>query len=292
MSAPIIEFNDVGVRRGQNQILTGVNWRVEPGQRWVLLGPNGAGKTTLLQMAAAREFPSTGTVSVLGERLGAADLFALRTRIGLSSSALADQIDRAEKVRDVVLTAARAMLGHWHERYSDDEIARAHYLLDVFGVDHLAERTFGTLSEGERKRVQCARSLMTDPELLLLDEPGAGLDLGGREALLSALSELAASRSIPAIVLVTHQVETIPQRFTHALLLSPHEPARNVARTRGDPEKTRAGHVLAAGPIAEVLTSDHLSETFALPLNAWEVDGRWVARAAPQEQHGRRARHG
>jgi len=271
VGTPIVDVVDVGVRRGGNQILTGINWRVEPGERWVLLGANGAGKTTLLQLVAAREFPTSGTVSVLGHRMGAVNVFDLRPRIGLASAALAEQINGAERVRDVVLTATRAMLGRWREQYTPAEIERANYLLDVFGVGGLAERTFGTLSEGERKRVQSARALMTDPELLLLDEPGAGLDLGGREALLEALSELAASRTIPAIVLVTHQVETIPRDFTHALLL-------------------RQGRALAAGPIRDVITSANLSAAFGLPLNAWEADGRWVARAAPAEVHGRRAK--
>lgn len=271
MPEPIVDVVDVGVRRGPNQILSDVNWRVDAGQRWVLLGPNGAGKTTLLQLVAARTFPTTGTVHVLGHRMGAVNVFELRPRIGLASAALADQINGSERVRDVVLTATRAMLGRWHESYTEAQVARAEDLLRAFGVGELAERTFGTLSEGERKRVQSARALMTDPELLLLDEPGAGLDLGGREALLGALTELASSAAIPAIVLVTHQVETIPQEFTHALLL-------------------HGGRVMAAGPIGEVLNSETLSATFGLPLNAWEVDGRWIARAAPAEPRGRRGR--
>jgi len=252
---------DVTVRRGGTTILDQVTWRVADGERWVVLGPNGAGKTTLLQIASARMHPTSGTAVVLGSRLGAVDLFELRPRIGVTSAALADRIPPHERVLDVVLTAAYGMTGRWREQYEAVDHERAHVLLDVFGVAHLAERTFGTLSEGERKRVQIARALMTDPELLLLDEPAAGLDLGGREELLGALTELARDPRSPVMVLVTHHVEEIPVGFTHALLL-------------------REGRVSAAGPLEEVITAEHLSAAFGLPLEVQRHGDRWSARAS------------
>ncbi|HEY0698539.1 MAG TPA: ATP-binding cassette domain-containing protein, partial [Micromonospora sp.] len=202
----VVDLDSVGVVRSGTDLLRDVTWRVELDERWVVLGPNGAGKTTLLGLAGGRLHPSTGTVHVLGERIGRTDLTELRTRIGLSTAALADRIPAEERVRDVVVTAAWSVVGRWRESYDPADEARAAALLAQFGVADLAERSYGTLSEGERKRVQIARALMTDPELLLLDEPAAGLDLGGREDLVSTLSVLALDDTSPATVLVSHHV--------------------------------------------------------------------------------------
>jgi iron complex transport system ATP-binding protein len=256
----VLELADVSVIRSGQRLLDDVTWTVDEADRWVVLGPNGAGKTTLLQVAAAQLHPSAGYAAVLGEMLGAVDVFELRPRVGLTSAALADRVPRTERVRDVVLTASYAVVGRWRERYEDYDEHRAHDLLGRLGVAHLADRTFGTLSEGERKRVQIARALMTDPELLLLDEPAAGLDLGGREALVSTLADLAADPTSPATVLVTHHVEEVPPGFTHALLL-------------------REGRVVAAGPVRNTLTPAALSECFGMPLRLQHADGRWTARA-------------
>src|SRR5690606_6492807 len=221
----------------------------------------GAGKTTLLKLAAAQLHPTTGRVYVLGERLGRTDVQELRTRVGLSSADLADQVPANERVADVVLTAAWGVLGRFRERYDAVDQARAERLLDQLGVADLADRRYGTLSEGERKRVQIARALMTDPEVLLLDEPAAGLDVAGREELVGALAELAGDESSPVLVVVTHHVEEIPPGFTHLLLL-------------GD------GKVEAAGPLEEVLTSENLSRAFGMDLLVAHGGGRWLARAA------------
>jgi iron complex transport system ATP-binding protein len=255
----VLDLIGVTVVRNETTLLDEVTWTVREGERWVLLGPNGAGKTTLLQIAGARLHPSKGTARILDETLGTVDVFELRPRIGLSSAAFAETLPANERVADVVLTAAYAVAGRWHESYDPLDHRRSTDLLAAFGVAHLADRTFGTLSEGERKRVQLARSLMTDPELVLLDEPAAGLDLGGRETLVQDLSELARDRRSPVLVLVTHHVEEIPPGFTHALLL-------------------RQGRVVAAGPIDETLTDETLTAAFDVPLAVQRTDGRWTAR--------------
>ena len=257
----VLQLAGVTVRRGTSTILDSVDWQVNEGERWIVLGPNGAGKTTLLQIVAARLHPTSGEATVLDSTLGKVDVFELRPRIGISSAALAERLPTAETVRDVVLTAAYGVTGRWHETYDELDEQRAKDLLSAFDVDHLADRTYGTLSEGERKRVQIARALMTDPELLLLDEPGAGLDLGGREELVGALSELASDPASPVLVHVTHHVEEIPPGFTHLLLMN-------------------KGGIQAAGPIEEVLTADNLSAAFGLPLIVAPGGGRWLARAA------------
>ena len=254
------ELSKVSVVRPGKVLLEDINWTVQEGERWVVLGPNGAGKTTMLQILAAQMHPTTGVVGLLGEVLGAVDVFELRPRIGLTSAALADRVPRSERVSDVVVSASYAVLGRWREEYDEQDHQRAKVLLTELGIGHLSERTFGTLSEGERKRVQIARALMTDPELMLLDEPAAGLDLTGREQLVRSLSSIATAEGAPAMVLVTHHVEEIPPGFTHAMLL-------------------KQGRIVAAGPIDEALTDQNLSDTFDLALSLTHTDGRYFARA-------------
>lgn len=258
MSA-VIELADVSVVKGGSFLLNAISWRVEDDERWVVIGPNGAGKTTLLQVLSTHLHPTDGVVGILGEVVGTVDLFELRPRIGLTSAALADRIPRNELVSDVVVSASYAVIGRWRESYDEQDHARAAELLQEVGASHLSSRVFGTLSEGERKRVQIARALMTDPELLLLDEPAAGLDLGGREDLVSTLSVLAYDEASPATVLVSHHVEEIPPGFTHVLML-------------------RAGEVVASGPLGATLTQQALSATFGLPLTLERADGRYSAR--------------
>jgi iron complex transport system ATP-binding protein len=257
----VLELAGVTVVRNGSTLLDSVDWSVSEGERWVILGPNGAGKTTLLQIAAARMHPTAGVAGVLGEVLGTVDVFELRPRIGLASASLSERLPGRERVADVVVTASYGVTGRWHEAYDELDHERAAELLRVLGVDHLADRTFGTLSEGERKRVQIARALMTDPELMLLDEPFAGLDLGGREDLVRRLGTIAADIYAPALVLVTHHVEEIPPGFTDVLLL-------------------RQGRVVAAGPLEITLTQANLQATFGLPLVLEQHGGRWSARAS------------
>lgn len=259
--ARVLDFSKVSVVRGGTRILDSVAWTVDDDERWVVLGPNGAGKTTLLQIAATALQPTSGTATILDERLGKTDVFDLRPRIGVASSALARRIPAEETVRDVVLTAAYAVTGRWNEVYDDVDVERAREVLADWGLTAFEERRFGTLSDGEQKRVQIARAVMTDPEILLLDEPAASLDLGAREELLQLLGAYARDAASPAMVMVTHHVEEIPPGFTHALLLA-------------------GGTVHAAGPLDAVLTAENLSETFGLPIRLTADDGRFAARAA------------
>lgn len=259
---PVLDLRDVGLRRDGRLLLDGVTWRVGPTDRWVVLGPNGSGKTSLLRIASLWLHPTTGTVQVLGEELGRTDVRPLRARIGVSSAALADQLRPDLLVRDVVVTSRRGALEPWWHTYDDHDRERAAAALSRVGADHLARRTFGTLSSGERQRVQLARTLAAEPDLLLLDEPSAGLDLGAREDLVARVGALAADLSVAPTVLVTHHVEEIPEGFTHVLLL-------------------RGGRVVAAGPLADTLTEPALSDTFAISVRLATEDGRWRAWARP-----------
>ena len=258
MSDEVLKLRGVSVRRETSLLLRNVDWTAHEDERWIIIGPNGAGKTTLLQVASTLLYPTEGTVEVLGERLGEVDVFELRPRIGLTSASLAERVPSAEKVIDLVLTASYAILGRWKEEYESADVTRAVELLDALGCAHLIRRRFATLSEGERKRVQIARAMMPDPEMLLLDEPAAGLDLGGREDLLRRLSVLARNPKAPMMVLVTHHVEEVPDGFTHAMLL-------------------RRGTVLMAGPIEDVFTAKNLSRCFGVPLEIERHEKRWRA---------------
>ncbi len=258
----VLSLTDASYVRNQRPILDSVSWQVDDSERWVVLGPNGAGKSTILKLATATDFPTSGSVDVLGERLGKVDVFELRTRIGFVSSATARRIPQAERVRDVVLTAAYAVEGRWNEEYDSTDVRQADRVLAEWDLLDLAEQKFGTLSDGEQKRVMIARAVMTDPEVLLLDEPSANLDLGARERLLQMLSGFASSPFSPAMVMVTHHVEEIPPGFTHVLLV-------------------RDGKMLAGGPIAQTLTAANLEATFGLPFDLSYANGRFAAVAKP-----------
>jgi iron complex transport system ATP-binding protein len=257
-AAPVLELRGVSVIRSGRPILDGLDWTVRAGERWAIIGPNGSGKTTLLQVASTYLWPSRGSVRVLGAEIGNVDARELRRAIGYVSPALAAQIDNDLAAADVVMTARHAALAPWWHTFSDEDRLRALSLLEVMGCRQLAGRTFGTLSSGERQRVLIARTLMTQPDLLLLDEPAAGLDLGAREALIGRLTDLATAAAPAAIVLVTHHVEEIPTGFTHALVLA-------------------GGRAIAAGRIREALASGILSEAYGLPLQVDAGNGRFRA---------------
>jgi len=255
----VVDFRSVSVVREGNLILDDFEWAVNDDERWVIIGPNGAGKTTLLMLAAAHEHPTEGTVTVLDEVLGEGDVFGLRPRLGLASTAMARRIPATETVVNVVMTAAWAVTGRWNEQYDVVDEDRARRVLAEWKLEHLADRTFGTLSDGEQKRTMIARAIMTDPEMLLLDEPAASLDLGSREELMRLLGDYAMSPSAPVILMVTHHVEEIPAGFTHALVL-------------------KDGRVHSAGPISTTLSSEVLSSAFGVPITVSRFAGRFAAR--------------
>jgi iron complex transport system ATP-binding protein len=259
MISPPLELDHIVVERSGRRILDDICLTVRDDENWLVLGANGSGKTTLLRVASMYDHPSSGTVRVLGEQLGRTDVRRLRRRVGYASAALAGQFRTELTAADVVMTARYAALEPWWHQYDDDDRARARACLDRMGVAAFADRTLGTLSSGEQQRVFLARTLMNDPGVVLLDEPSARLDLGGREQLVHALTDLAADPDGPPVVLVTHHVDEVPEGVTHALLL-------------------RDGRVVTQGPIADALTSESLSECFAMPLTLERRgDGRWTA---------------
>jgi iron complex transport system ATP-binding protein len=253
-----LELAGVGVTRDGRDLLRDVDWSVRRDERWVVLGPNGSGKSTLLRVASLQLHPTHGEVTVLGQRLGRCDVRALRRRVGYAAAALADSFRPTITALDVVMTAKHAALEPWWHEYDDADRAEATERLARLGVEHLAGREFGTLSSGERQRVLVARTLMGDIGLVLLDEPNAGLDVGGREWLVAGLDALGRDPSSPPSVLVTHHLEEIPPSTTHALLV-------------------RDARVAAAGPVEEVLTAGAVSETFGVPLGVRRQAGRWFA---------------
>jgi iron complex transport system ATP-binding protein len=248
------------VRREGVVVLDHIDWQVRLGERWVILGPNGSGKTTLLGIAGARLWPSGGLVEILGAQLGHVDVRTLRPRIALVSGSVTRQLRADLPARHVVVSGLYAALETWWHSYSEDDWLKADRLLEEAGVAAIAERPFGVISEGERQQVLLARALMGEPDLLLLDEPAAGLDLGARERLVGRLITLAADPRSPTMVLVTHHCEEIPQKFTHAGLV-------------------RQGTFVAAGQLPDVVTSEMVSRCFDLPVSVGCDDGRWWSRA-------------
>ncbi|MEP7201040.1 MAG: ABC transporter ATP-binding protein [Ilumatobacteraceae bacterium] len=260
-----LRLTDVSFVRDGRMILAPLTWKVLQDQRWVVLGANGSGKTTLLRIASMYEHPSSGDVSVLGERLGRTDVRVLRRRIGYMSPSLSVQLRPELRCLDIVMTAKYAALEPWWHRYDEADEARARTCLDRMGVGWLADRPMSTTSSGEQQRVLLARTLMNEPGVVLLDEPSARLDLGGREQLVGALAELTTDPSAPPLILVTHHLDEVPPGMTHVMML-------------------REGKVVASGPIGHVLTSANLSECFGIPLTLERRDdGRfsaWTPRAA------------
>jgi iron complex transport system ATP-binding protein len=256
----VASLDNVGFVRDGRAILSDISWTIDQSERWVIVGPNGAGKTTLLGMLASFVQPSRGSVTVLGEQLGKTDVFELRPRVGFASSDMARRIPDNESVTDAVLTAAWGVTGRWQEAYEDIDVRRATRVLSEWRLDHLASHFVGTLSDGERKRVQIARAVMTDPELLLLDEPAGSLDVGAREDVIEMLDHFSSEPTSPAMVMVTHHVEEIPAGFTHLLVL-------------------QDGKIIAKGPITETLTGEVMSEAFGRPLSITHNNGRYQATA-------------
>ncbi len=258
----LLRLQHVSFLRGGNPILQDVSFQSQLGENWVILGPNGAGKTTLISILAARNYPSSGEAEILGQRLGAVPVQQLHERVGLCSSAVLRVIPGSQTVKALILSAAYGTMVRGRDQdFEDIDYQRRANLMELFGVASLQDRRLSTLSDGERQRVLIARALMADPEILILDEPVAGVDLQARELLLSALDELSSDPKSPQIVMVTHHLEEIPASFNRAALM-------------------KEGRIMASGEIDQVLTSENLSEAFSLPLKCGRSDDRrWWAHA-------------
>ncbi|NMM96095.1 ABC transporter ATP-binding protein [Bifidobacterium sp. DSM 109960] len=281
MGKTVLQLDNVEFRRNRRVIITDVNLTVHAGERWVLFGPNGIGKSTSVGMLAARTFPSEGKVFILGHQLGKYDVFKLRTRIGLASAALGRQFPQFEDPLDAVVTGLSAVTGKWRDEYSDEDYARARQLLRDFSVGYLEGKQMWRLSEGERTRVLIARALMGDPELLIMDEPTTGLDLGGREQVMRTLSRIGNESSDRAVVLVTHRLEEIPEGFDHIAIMGrkpvcAQDATEDGIDAMGNPS---AGTIVYTGSLEEGLTDERLSELFNMPIEVEHSHGRWAAYA-------------
>lgn len=271
MNGPVLELTGISVVVDGSKILGPLDWAVNPRERWVVIGPNGSGKSTLVRVASMMLHPTEGTVRVLDGELGRTDLRQLRSRVGWASAALLDQLRPRLTANEIVRCGIHGALEPWWHHYSEDECRWADELLDRVGLADFGSRRLSGLSSGERQRTLLARTLVNDPEVLLLDEPNAGLDMSGREALIEALDQLAVDG--PPTVLVTHHVEDIPPSTTHLLALA-------------------NGRAVAAGPIDDVLDADLLSDLFELQVELTRHSGRWAARAVGDRDDERSDRIG
>jgi iron complex transport system ATP-binding protein len=254
----VLKFTEVDFVRDQNIILNKINFELNFEQHLVILGPNGAGKTSLIDIAAGFAFPTQGQVAILGQIMGKTDLSQLKLSIGYAGPRLKLLMEPSEKVFDAVISSAYGIIGRWYEEYAETDIARAEYVLELLGMKDFRDREFGNLSAGEAKKVEIARALMNDPELLILDEPAASLDLPAREDLLLQLNNLIRSGLSPSILMVTHHIEEVPEGFTHALLLND-------------------GQVLFKGEIDQALTENNLSQLYGSNIKVMQADGRRFA---------------
>jgi iron complex transport system ATP-binding protein len=273
-----VDLREVEFRRQRRVILRDVDLRIEPGEKWVLFGPNGIGKSSLVAMMSTRGYPSSGTVDILGNRLGKVDVFSYRNRIGLSSAELSRAFPPNEDPLDAVVTALTATTGRWRDRYTDEEFSRARALMSRFGIEYLCGKRMFKLSEGERTRVLICRALMAEPELLILDEPTTGLDLGGRELVIRALSDIGTQNRRMSVVLVTHRLEEIPRGFNQVAIMGREQGdesrAHEDAVSGADPQP---GTIVYRGDLEHGFTDERLSAIFGMKLHATQQQGRWSA---------------
>ncbi len=289
LASPAIDVKNVLFRRRRRTIVGDVNFRMERGEKWVLFGPNGIGKSTIVSMMATKLFPTEGTVDVLGNRLGKKDVFSYRNRIGLCSAQLGRQFQPEEDPLNAVVTALKSTIGRWREEYSEEEYAQARALMARFGVEYLAGKQMWRLSEGERTRILICRALMANPDLLILDEPTTGLDLGGRELVVRTLGELGTEKSNRATLLVTHRLEEIPDGFDHIAIMGRMSQQRSDEIQQGSGESLDIsadhepiinplpGTIVYTGSLEEGLTDERLSAVFDMPLHVLRDGKRWMA---------------
>lgn len=250
----IVNLNHISFIRNKKCILQDISLHINRGEHWAIIGENGSGKTSLISIINGYHWPSQGEVEVLGKRFGSTDLRELRLHIGECSTEIRNMIHEQEKVRDIVLSGRFASIG-LYEQPSVGDTARADRLLGFFGLSDKSDRNFCTLSNGEQQKTILARALMPEPELLVLDEPCAGLDLKAREELLQAVQKMCIEPDGPSLIYITHYIEEIIPAITHALAL-------------------KKGRVIACGHKKQVLTGEVLSETFGIPIKVQEKDGR------------------
>ncbi|NGZ75649.1 ABC transporter ATP-binding protein [Saccharibacillus alkalitolerans] len=254
----VIELKGVSWRRGDNEILRNIDWRVESGQHWAVLGLNGSGKTSILNMINGYMWPTTGEISVLGHKFGTVDLRELRKSIGWVSSSLQEKIRPNEQALEIVISGRHASIGLYAGIEEDDRV-RAEELMRDLGCAHLIGRAYQTCSQGEKQKLLIARALMASPKLLILDEASNGLDFISREALLQSINGLASRADAPTLLLVTHHIEEISPLFSHSLLI-------------------RRGRVFAQGRSEEILSSERLSDFFELPVDVeWRGGRAWLS---------------
>tara|TARA_B100001778_G_scaffold167640_1_gene137857 strand:+ start:72 stop:860 length:789 start_codon:yes stop_codon:yes gene_type:complete len=256
----ILQLTDVSLTRDGKNILSGVDFEIRNNQNWVILGPNGSGKTSFLRIASMFQHPSSGSINVLGHTLGKSDMRKIKHLIGFTGHGVSELLRPDLLAEDVVMTAKFGALEPWWHTYTEEDRSKAREHMETLGIGNLIKRRFGNLSSGEKQRTILARSLMSDPKILLLDEPASGLDLPGREDLMHSLSSLISDDLAPPVVMVTHHVEEIPKGFSHVLFM-------------------KEGSCMESGTIAETLSGGNLSKCFGMNLELHTFNGRWSAQA-------------
>lgn len=243
-----INVQGAHVYLGGREILKGINWQVKRGERYFVLGANGAGKTTLVRMLMGYAWPVFGAVvEVLGRRFGAVNLQELRKKIAWVSPLMHQWLgDREWTGRQMVLSGPDATIGLFRDPTEQEE-AQAVNLMRSLRAEHLMERPVSAMSSGEQVKVLIARALMTNPELMILDEPSVFLDIAGREFLLNTIADMAAARPELTLIFITQRIEDILPTFDRGMIL-------------------KDGQMISNGSRDQVLTESNLRQAFDLPI--------------------------